>query len=182
MNILFIGSGNMANAIAEGIKDCTNLFFYSPSGNSSKKLADKHNGTKVNTFNDLPSMDIIFLAFKPQQWNEFKLKYGNYIDEKATYVSVMAGISLKDLKKGLKTDNILRFMPNTPIKIGLKAGLLLFDKETTRKETIKKLLSSCSYNIEVKSDDELNLLTTISGCGSAYVFELIKYYTRSSLF
>lgn len=182
MNILFIGSGNMAKAMAEGMKESAKLFFYSPSGKSAQDLANLYNGVKVDSFENTTSMDIIFLAFKPQQWIDFKTQYANFIDQKATYVSVMAGISLAQLKTGLQTSNVLRFMPNTPIKIGLGAGLFLFDKEVTRKKEVKEILSSISYNIEVNNDDELNLLTTISGCGPAYVFEFIKYYSRSIQF
>lgn len=182
MKILFIGSGNMAKAMAEGMKDSVQLFFYSPSGKSSQELASKFNGQKLKSFVEFSSMDIIFLAFKPQQWNDFKSDYKDYVDQDATYASVMAGISLDDLKTGLNTSNVLRFMPNTPIKIGRGAGLFLFDKDVTRKEEVKKLLSIVSYNIEVNNDDELNLLTTISGCGPAYVFEFIKYYSRSVQF
>lgn len=178
--VLFIGSGNMASAIALGILDFCDIYTYSPSGNSSLELAAKTNGTQIIDLNECSiHFDFVFLAFKPQQLNDFINSNTAFLKSEYLFVSLLAGTDLSVLEQKLGANKVVRFMPNTPISLGKGAGLILYNKKISinEKDCLNKILNNVSYNVVVKDDDELNKLTTLSGCGPAYVYEFIKYYS-----
>jgi pyrroline-5-carboxylate reductase len=181
--VLFIGCGNMATAIATALKSQAHISTYTPSQTRAKNLADAVSGTFITSYKDMINYDFIFLCFKPQQFPQFCDEYKNYIDQTATYVSVMAGVTLEKIQKSLGSKKVVRFMPNTPIKIKLGAGILYFSEmlngQIENKKKLISMLAKISLNIEVKSDKQLDQLTTISGSGPAYIFEFARYMSTA---
>ena len=64
-------------------------------------------------------------------------------------------------------------MPNTPGQIGEGATGYFFlkDPESEDAETIQNILSSLGQTHLLRQEDELDLVTAISGSGPAYLFE-----------
>ena len=115
----------------------------------------------------------LVLGCKPQQLSELPLS----IAEKTEYcliLSIMAGITLKRLQRSFpKAKNIVRSMPNTPGQIGEGATGYFFlkDPESEDAKTIQSILSSLGQTHLLRQEDELDLVTAISGSGPAYLFE-----------
>lgn len=84
---------------------------------------------------------------------------------------MLAGTSVSRLSSLFGSENIIRIMPNTPIKVG-KGTTLVYDHPKCKKDFKDHLRQhfKSSGIIECKSERDLDILTTFSGCGPAYIF------------
>ena len=88
-------------------------------------------------------------------------------------ISVLAGRRIERLSKVFPSArNIVRFMPNTPSRIGAgitgwcaKSGLSAADRAT-----VESLLGALGQAVEIP-EAQMDALTGVSGSGPAYVFE-----------
>lgn len=66
-------------------------------------------------------------------------------------------------------------MPNTPalVKAGV-VGLYVPDDALAQKEIAQSILCAMGEIITVQSEEQLDLLSTVSGSGPAYVFRFIE--------
>lgn len=119
--------------------------------------------------------DIIIIAVKPQDFENLSKKIGNFVSGKII-ISIVAGITLEKMKKHLKNAKIIRVMPNTPSLIGEGISGWIADKEVKKneKEIVKNILSCFGDEVEFEKEDEINVVTAISGSGPAYVFYILK--------
>jgi pyrroline-5-carboxylate reductase len=113
----FIGGGNMAEAIINGItshgmKDIT---VSEPAEERREYLRRNFGVNAIESNRELASScNIIILAVKPQNMDTVVNEIGEAITEEKTVVSIAAGITLQYLTSKLKTKKLVRVMPNTP--------------------------------------------------------------------
>ncbi len=177
-----IGCGNMASSIVLGIHRVypTILFkTFTPGHTRAKELAVKVKGEHASSLDDLNDCDVILIGCKPQQFNELaeNLKKSKLTLNKH-FISMMAATSFQTLKANLPEARLTRVMPNTPITLGAGITLILNDKDITDKEEALtlKLFSACSQVHMMESEKMLDQVTTVSGCGPAYVFLFAKTF------
>jgi pyrroline-5-carboxylate reductase len=179
MNIAFIGCGNMARAIAIQLraqanltKTKLNIFTYTPSKTRALELARDIDGKFVESFSDFSKVEVNYwvLGFKPQQLDQFFDENGKYLVG-GNIVSMLAAVEAQRLESLFSTGNIIRIMPNTPIKIG-EGTTLFFDSKNCDELFSKdvRVHFKSSGIVECKTERELDILTTFSGCGPAYLF------------
>jgi pyrroline-5-carboxylate reductase len=179
MNIAFIGCGNMASSIAIELKsyssslgDTLSFFTYTPSKTRALKLADKIGGVFIENFSDFAAYEIDYwiLGFKPQQLASFLETDGKLLKGK-NIVSMLAAVDINKLEEAFSSQNIIRIMPNTPIKIGLGTTLLYKSNQcnSSFEQNVVDHFSSAGI-INCASEKDLDVLTTFSGCGPAYLF------------
>ena len=123
MNVVFIGGGNMADALIGGLLksgfSTGQLRAVEVNGDARRRLADKH---RIACF-DSPQKayrpgDVIVLAVKPQQMQE-AARFCGLKDNANLIISVAAGITVATLSRWLGGyTRIIRAMPNTPALIG----------------------------------------------------------------
>ncbi len=175
MNIAVIGCGNMASAVVENLylnNKNVNFYTYTPSKTRAIDLATKVDGKALDSLELFKDVDIDFwlLGFKPQQLKDFSLEFSqNFKDQ--TIISMLAATSVSSLSHSLRSKNIIRIMPNTPIRVN--SGITLFYSDTDTDKNIEKAaqkLFSNSGLIKAKDEKQLDLLTTFSGCGPAYIY------------
>lgn len=124
--------------------------------------------------------DIILFAVKPYLLEDILPIYKSY---KSLFVSVATGKSLSFYEGILSpSSSIIRAMPNTPVVIHQGViGLLGLPQLTENQKTmIGTCFQGLGYCLWVKSDDELDKLTAISGSGPAYVFAMIEAMAASA--
>lgn len=177
MRIIFVGGGNIAEAIFVRLSNY-------------KIVVIQHNETKLTSLvTKYPQIDfqatlnfvtndddLIFLTVKPQNAKETCLSIKEQINPKSTVISVMAGVTTHLLTKWLNTSNIVRAMPNTPSLLGLGVSGIYFTPQ------VEQLKYQQIYNIFVKighayvldSEDALDRITSISGSAPAFVFYFIE--------
>ena len=119
--LIFLGGGNMAEAIFAGLIDNSSFIIEVIQRNPDKiiELSHKYPTIKITaTLDYTPDPnDILFLAIKPQQAKDACLA----IQDKLTnclIVSVMAGVTSATITKWTNNLRIIRTMPNTPASIG----------------------------------------------------------------
>ncbi len=176
--IAFLGAGNMAAAIVEGLlakkaATAADLVCFSGSGKTAAALAARTGISQVHSLDDLlRDADTLIVAFKPQHLASADPRLAELTAGKLV-LSVLAGKRLPTLAKTFpRARNIVRTMPNTPSQIG--AGITgwcvsapLSAADRTQVETI---LGALGKAVEI-ADAQMDALTAVSGSGPAYVFE-----------
>jgi len=126
--------------------------------------------------------DIIVIAVKPQNFSDFSNNLSIDVSNKLI-VSIMAGISVENIGKAISATKIVRVMPNLPLKVG--AGFSGWYPAPSLshedKEDIIAILKSMGDEIELKEEDQIDLITPITGSGPAYFAYLIEALEHAAL-
>lgn len=125
--------------------------------------------------------DIICFAVKPQIMKDVAVQYRKYIaslPRPTTIISVAAGVSICSIKSWTGTQNghhIIRAMPNLPAQIGLGITALATDSALPGdvKHSVGRLFDAIGTHIWVE-EEQMAIVTAISGSGPAYIFYLIE--------
>lgn len=178
--LAFIGGGNMAGAIIGGLvksgRDPRSVVVVDPGDAQRERL---HADFGVRT---LPAADAtlaqaatVVWAVKPQYFQAAALPCAPHVGQ-ALHLSVMAGIRSDALARAVRTERIVRAMPNTPALIGqgisgLYARDAVGDDERARVEAV---LAPTGRVVWVAREEDLDAVTALSGSGPAYVFYFVE--------
>ncbi|MBN2547091.1 MAG: pyrroline-5-carboxylate reductase [Spirochaetes bacterium] len=186
MKFLFIGAGNMAQAIINGLinnKVIKNneIYIYEINSSICRKLKEKYKINSIDDFSSINTFDYILLSVKPQVFNNFKNDNSmRNLAEKTTatqvIVSIMAGISIEQIKEFfINCRKIIRVMPNTPALIGQSMSVISAEKDIEPKnlEFVNKIFQSIGKT-EILDEKQINAVTALSASGPAYVFIFIE--------
>lgn len=186
MNVVFIGGGNMADALIGGLLKngftASQLRAVEVNGDARRRLADKH---RVACF-DAPQKayrpgDVIVLAVKPQQMQEAARFSGLKADANLV-ISIAAGITLASLSRWLGGHaKLVRAMPNTPALIGAGVtGLCaLAGVSEAEKKQAETILGAVSTTVWIPDESLMDAVTAVSGSGPAYVFWFIEQLAKA---
>ena len=181
MNVVFIGGGNMADALIGGLLasgfNVNQLRAVDVNGDARRRLADKH---RIACF-DTPQKasragDVIVFAVKPQQMQE-AARFSGLKPNANLVISIAAGITLGSLARWLGGHaKLVRAMPNTPALIGagvtgLYAQPGVSEAERKQAETI---LAAVGPTVWIRDEPLMDAVTAVSGSGPAYVFWFIE--------
>lgn len=189
--LTFIGTGKMAQAmidplITNGYQPAEKVTVYDVSTKSMEDIQSRFPNiqTSESIAEAVHDAECIVLAVKPQNiseafWKEFPGIEGNgsefNLREDATLVSILAGTPVKDFAPS-GISKIVRGMPNTPSMIG--EGMTVWcctpNLSTCDRKDISKLLSSFGKAIYVDDEKFVDMSTSISGSGPAYIFMLME--------
>jgi len=164
--ITFIGNGNMALSIAQGLKGKYNIEVV---GREMKKLDAFEKALNVQTDKSLlEDFDInnktLMLCVKPANVEEVSKKLKG---KARLLLSVLAGTSIEKLKKHFKAKAVVRTMPNLAASVGASMTTLTGD-ESVKKEA-QDLLASVGSTLWLNSEKEIDIATALAGSGPAYL-------------
>ncbi len=147
MKIGVLGCGNMATAVVLGIHNQNkNIEFhcYTPSYTRARDLAEKVNGKAHKELTSFVDMDYWIVACKPQQVQNLANNLNGKL-KNTNIVSFLAGTTIDNLGKIFSSQNIIRIMPNTPVKIGEGITLLTSSSECSNQfeSLVSEHLESC---------------------------------------
>lgn len=181
--IAFIGVGNMASAIINGIVSREN----NPVLWSDIILFNRHI-EKIEKYRDygayiaetleeaVECSDYVFLCVKPQSFSDV-LPLLSRIEkiENKVFVSIAAGITSDTVSAAANNAAVIRVMPNTPMLIG-KGVSALSRNEYVSDDDFKFVCDvfSSAGDIVVIREDEMNRIICVTGSSPAYVFMMIK--------
>ncbi|MEW6087476.1 MAG: pyrroline-5-carboxylate reductase [bacterium] len=178
--IVFIGAGNMAEALIKGVLDAK-LFrkgniTATDVKNERLDYIKKKLKIKVET-NNKPAVnkgDIIVLAVKPQNINEVLEGIKHNVKDKLV-ISIAAGIKTERIENTVGKAAVIRVMPNTPalVKKGMSAiarGKFAKLKDENIADTIFQAVGKV---VKVK-ENLMDAITAVSGSGPAYVFYMME--------
>ena len=188
----FIGGGNMAQALLEGIIKAglfgvNNIWISDVRSERLDELKARY-GVHVTSDNTelTAQTDILVLSVKPQVMAEALNGIAGTLKKDAVVISIAAGITTDAIKAKLGDVQIVRVMPNTPALVGTGASGLF--NAGASDEALKVAMDICnSVGTSIVVDDEslIDAVTAVSGSGPAYFFllmeEMIKTGTKLGL-
>ncbi len=176
--ILFIGAGNMANAIASGLSKAkivsdSDIILYDKNVEQYSKF-NKGFSIASDLNSGVENADYIFISVKPQNIKEVLSEIKTDIKNKV-FISICAGITMSSIEAVLADVKLVRAMPNTPLLIGQGVTALCKNNKATYEEFefVKSIFASCGIITEIAEDD-INALTAITSSSPAYVYLFIK--------
>ncbi len=177
----FIGCGNMASAIINGILkhhilEPEDIFIYDKDPQKEPEFLGTHHCRSIEELALLS--EVIFLCVKPNVIPEVLKEIR--ADKKAI-VSIAAGIKTDRLSKALPpATRIMRIMPNTPLMAGKGASCIQIPNTFSEDENqfIYRIFSELGIVRECR-EDQMDAVTGVSGSGPAYVYLLIDALARA---
>ena len=181
----FIGGGNMAEALIKGMtsKGMKEIIVSEPREERRNELQRLYGiKTTVSNREVVASCDIIILAVKPQNMEAVLEDIAGDVTEKKVVVSIAAGITLPYLSSKLKTELIIRVMPNTPalVQEGMSVMSLcgcFYGKEL---DMVKSILMSVG-KVLVLPEEQMNAVTALSGSGPGFIALFTETLTEAGV-
>lgn len=176
-HIAFIGAGNMASAIAQGLHAQTG-YTMSVADPHPPALAQWQAKFAAGVFN--PVADAVVLAVKPQQFAQAAAGLTGKLGSNTLVISVMAGIPIHKISEALGGHTaIVRTMPNTPARIGQGITALFGTPQCTATQTAlaQSVLACVGQTVWLTQESLIDAVTAVSGSGPAYVFYIAQAMT-----
>lgn len=181
-NISFVGSGQMARALAKGFAAAKLLLpgkmaaFDAVPAAIEQFLAEVPGSLGAKSNVELAERGgVLFLAVKPQNMAAVMGELAGSIAKGTLVVSIAAGVTLAKLIAGLKTDRVIRVMPNTPALVGKGASAYSLGPGATADDSklVAELLGAVGIARQVE-EKLLDAVTGLSGSGPAFVYIMIE--------
>ncbi len=181
MNVLFIGGGNMADALIGGMLkggfNAGQIRAVEIDGAARRRLSDKHRiECAAESRGTVRPGEVVVFAVKPQQMKE-AARFAGIRDNANLVISIAAGVTLASLAGWLGGHaRLVRAMPNTPALIGAGVtGLYALPgvSEAERKQA-ETILGAVSVTVWIADEALMDAVTAVSGSGPAYVFWFIE--------
>ncbi|SET14175.1 pyrroline-5-carboxylate reductase [Salinibacillus kushneri] len=179
----FVGAGSMAESIMSGI---LNKQVVRPDQIYVTNKEDRERLEHIKTIYDvkissdkkgvMEDADIIILAMKPKDVTDAINSIREYVSENQLVVSVLAGISTSYVEQELNQDvAVIRAMPNTSASIGFSATAIAAGKfaKSNQMNMVRQLFETIGTTTVVDEDD-LHVVTGLSGSGPAYIYYLVE--------
>lgn len=176
----FIGAGNMASALIGGLVQkgypADQIYVSDPHEEKCQLLAKQFSIRLANNNQAcVEACEVIVLAIKPQKMTQC-LESLALPTASRLWISVATGVTFETYAHYLKTQPVIRVMPNTPCLVGEGASAMVANTHATDsdKTFAKDLMSSVSQVVWCDTEDHLNIVTGISGSGPAYFFYFME--------
>lgn len=162
MIVGFIGSGNMAAAIARGWAGEFEAMQFSDSGSGrAQALAEELGGEVASNEEIARRADLVVLAVKPGMLDEVAPS----LQEAGQVVSVLSVVSLERLRAAFPgAEHVLRVMPNVGAEV--RHGVLCVAGSASEEARAK--LQLLGHVVEIR-DRDFDEATAIMGCAPAYL-------------
>ena len=179
MKICFLGCGNIAQAIIDGLlkngMQPSNIACIERNEQRMKSL--KAQDLQIIELENLASLDfdLIVLAVKPKdalsaEQSIFKLA------PTAIILSVVAGIGIE---KYSQPKSIIRAMPNTACAFGKGiTAIYALDQDSVAFSSANILFRKVGHVLTLQNEDEMHRFTSIIGSGQAFLFQVLNTYLK----
>lgn len=178
----FIGAGNMAEALINGLISSHTVLPGSvvACDRNLERLAVIVEGYKIKGVNSNEEVardsDIIIIAVKPQDIVSALAEIRQEVRNKLV-ISIAAGIKTGTITDTLLTSaRVVRAMPNTPALV-LSGATALFIADGCTKDDEKvavSIFNAVGKTVVVKDEALMDAVTGLSGSGPAYVFIILE--------
>ena len=184
-SIAFIGGGNMASAIINGMLEQgyprDQITVVEPFAEARERLKAHFGLIAQDAAGQfLEPCDIVVWAVKPQTFKE-AARQARFHTRAALHLSVAAGIPSASIARWLATERIVRAMPNTPALIGKGITALYARPGVNENERYRvgQIMRTTGEFLWVDVEDKLDAVTAISGSGPAYVYYFMEAMTAA---
>lgn len=180
MKIGFIGCGNMASAIINGMLNSgeyppESIFVSDIVRDACIKLANKGVQVACDNRSLVNSVDCVVLAIKPVYADAVVDQIHDLLQGKLV-ISIIGSWSSSILKEKLPAAaRFVRVMPNTPLAVGEGMSLISTNYTCTQGELdfTQRIFNSAGETVMIE-DHAFTAASGISGCGPAFVYQFIE--------
>lgn len=172
-----IGCGNMASVVVRALHRSSqnnDLHFktYTPSKSKARELAKQVDGVVMESLEEVNDCEFVIIACKPQQFSSLSQKLRPMDLRGKCIISIMAAVSVEQIKSQLGDLNVVRLMPSMPMEVDEGISLLHFRDTVSeqQKDFLREVLKPSSLVIELRSEEIFDRLTVISSSGPAYIY------------
>ena len=178
----FIGAGNMAEALINGLITSHTLLpgSITVSDKNIERLEVVAEGYKIKGTNSNAEIasgsDIIILAVKPQDITSVLSEIKEEVKDKLL-ISIAAGVKTGTISDILLSPvKIVRAMPNTPALVLSGATALFIGERCTKDDEnlAVRIFDAVGKTVVVKDEALLDSVTGLSGSGPAYIFVILE--------
>ena len=176
-----IGCGNMGGAIARGIVSrgripAREVYMYDRDSDKAVQLAAETGCRRDNLSVIVRDSEILLIAVKPGDFKALTEVISADIGG-AIITSIMAGVKISEIVSCLGKDfPIVRAMPNLAASLQQSVTCLTCNdkaREIGAIEKVKEIFLCIGDVVDVK-ENEMDIVTAISGSGPAYLFSLAE--------
>jgi pyrroline-5-carboxylate reductase len=162
MIVGFVGSGNMAAAMARGLQGAVEAILFTDSGSGrAAGLAAELGGEAVASNSELAGRaDVVVLAIKPAKLGEAAAELGGA----RVVVSLLGATSLQTLRAAFPDADVVRVMPNLGVEV--RKGVLCVAGDLD--PGARGLLEELGQVVELP-DSQFDAATAVMGCSPAYL-------------
>jgi pyrroline-5-carboxylate reductase len=162
MIVGFCGSGNMAAAMARGVRDQVDGMLFADSGSGrARELAQELGGEAVDSNRKLAERaDVVVLAVKPAKLDEV----AGELEGAKVVVSLLGATSLESVRGAFPGSEVVRVMPNVGVEV--RKGVLCVAGSPDAE--LRSLLEGLGHVVELE-DSEFDAATAVMGCAPAYL-------------
>ena len=178
----FIGAGNMGSAMIGGILNASLVTTGQviASAHSKETLDAIHSRFSIETTLSNETVaersDILFLAVKPNKFDEVIPQIAPHVKSSCIIVSIAAGKTIAAIEKAFgKEIKLVRAMPNTPALVGEAMSALCVNAHVTEAELSEVQAIFNSFGkAEVVPESLIDAVVGVSGSSPAYVYLFIE--------
>ena len=165
----FIGAGNMATAIIDGIlrndpASADSITVFDVMAEKLEIMSKKGVSTTVSAKNVVEVSDITVLAVKPQNYAEVLESIKEAVNPNKVIVTIAAGISTDYIAKAVECEcPMVRVMPNTPLLLGV--GATAVSRRNISDEDFKYVYDMFANGgvVEILDESQMNSVIAVNG-------------------
>lgn len=176
--LTFIGNGNMALAIAQGLKENYTIEVVGRTSENLEKF-EKALGKKIQKHAlkdfDISGKTVIF-GVKPQNLAEVSAQLQGSAE---TLYSILAGTTLQSLRTAIKAKNHVRAMPNMAASVQKSMTTLTGDAAV--QEEALAIFCAIGKAHWLGSEKEIDVATALAGSGPAYLALIAEALTDGAV-
>ncbi|WP_242844317.1 pyrroline-5-carboxylate reductase [Candidatus Soleaferrea massiliensis] len=184
----FIGAGNMASAIingilSNGILEPSEIAVTDIDSAKVEKLSQKGVVGMPHASEVVRQAKYIFLAVKPQHIESVLEGICGDVRDENVFISIAAGISGGFIKEKLQKDvRLVLAMPNTPLLLGCGATAVCRIDPTGEDEFrfVQDIFSSAGM-AKVISSDKMNEIIPVNGSSPAFIYQFTKCFVEEAV-
>ncbi|MCR9257563.1 MAG: pyrroline-5-carboxylate reductase [Alphaproteobacteria bacterium] len=181
--MLLIGCGKMGGAMLAGWLESgaaeSGVVAVEPNADAMTAFAGDRRVQRVDAISDIPegfAPETVILAVKPQMMEAALVGLAGRLPRDALILSVAAGKTIAYFQTIFGDRPVVRAMPNTPAAIGRGITAWIADGRTTAAQAARAetLLRAVGETVALDSEEQIDVVTALSGGGPAYVFHLVE--------
>jgi len=180
-----MGQAMLSPLITQNLQSPSSMTVYDVSDAALIKVEELYPGVKVSSSisDAIADANLIVYGVKPQNVTKVheeirmaKMDYDGKVRDDAIILSVVAGTPIHSYVDGTLVSKVARSMPNTPAQIGCGVTVWSCTDNVDEHERgrITAVLDSFGKTVFVEDESFIDMSTSISGSGPAYVFMLIE--------
>ena len=186
--VAYVGGGNMTRALAGGMLaagyEASHLLVSEPLSEHRASLMEELPGATILEANEdaVREAECIVLAVKPQILSEVCRPLAGIAQQnRPLVISIAAGVRARDIETWLGGNlPVVRVMPNQPALLRLGISGLYANAHTSEHQlrAATNIISTTGPVVMVKSEEDIDTVTAVSGTGPAYFYLLVDMLVK----